>query len=162
MAVHGVVIAPQIAVALHVRTAMPCQPLATTQAPCTVVPAVALGHAAFPSSGSAAQNATTIYVAVSVGQLFDAYAYTRMCVPEQALVTLPQVPSGLHVRMALPMYVSSHAVDVTDTAVAPAAVTGHDAYPSTAPDAVGWQNTSVTKINTYPVSTHASALMWPS
>jgi hypothetical protein len=47
------------------------------------------------------------------------------------------------VRIALPMYVSSHDVDVTDTAAAPAAVIGHDAYPSTAPDAVGWQKTSV-------------------
>jgi hypothetical protein len=48
-------------------------------------------------------------------------------VPVHGRWTAPQVPSGLHVRVGLPVYVSVHDVTVTLTAVAAAAVIGHDA-----------------------------------
>ena len=58
------------------------------------------------------------------------------------LETVPQVPSVLHLRLGLPVYVSSHEVTVTVTADAPVAVMGQDAKPSTEPDAVLLQKSS--------------------
>ena len=66
----------------------------------------------------------------------------RASLPVQALETVPQVPSGLHRRFGLPVYVSSQDVTVTFTATEDAAVIGHDAWPSIAPEAVGLQKTS--------------------
>jgi hypothetical protein len=59
------------------------------------------------------------------------------------LLTGPQVPSGRHWRCGLPTYVSSQVVTVTVTGDDDDAVMGHAANPSTLPDWVGRQNTSV-------------------
>ena len=53
------------------------------------------------------------------------------------------MPSLLHTREGLPTKVSSHEVTVTETGVLDAAVTGHEAKPSTSPELVGGQKTSV-------------------
>jgi len=63
-------------------------------------------------------------------------------VPVHGSWTGPQVPSLLHTRVGLPTKVSSHEVTVTETGVLDAAVTGHEAKPSTSPELVGGQKTS--------------------
>jgi hypothetical protein len=80
---HGVVMGPHTALAEQPRTARPCQPLAVAHTPCTAVPAVALGHAALPSSGSAAQNATARTPHRYASQLGLAHSSTRHTGPHR-------------------------------------------------------------------------------